>query len=102
MADRDYNFQSGVLTFNVDPAEMDPDELELAVSQAIHTTVAAPFIDMTVTNYIASSTIGRLTDAATRCLEDGRHLTVLAQKNVAMMLDRTGFAKVGIIKRASE
>jgi len=102
LADRDYNFESGVLHFNIDPFEMDPDELELAISKAVHPQIAAPFIDITCTNYIASQTIGKLTDAATRCLEDGRHLTVLAQKNVAMMLERTGFAKVGNIKKASE
>lgn len=102
MGDRDYVFESGILTFNIDPAEMDPDEVELAISKATHPTIAAPFIDMTVTNYIASMTIGKLTDAASRCLESGRHLTVLAQKNVAMMLERTGFAKVGIIKKATD
>ena len=102
MGDRDYNFDSGVLSFNVDPAEMDPDELDLAISTATHPTVAAPFIDITVTNYIASLTRGKLSDAASKCLADGRHLTVLAQKNVAMMLERTGFAKVGIIKKATD
>ena len=102
MGDRDYDFESGVLHFNVEPSEMDADELELAIAKAVHPAIAAPFIDITVTNYIASLTIGKLTDAASRCLQDGRHLTVLAQKNVAMMLERTGFAKVGIIKKVSE
>ena len=102
MGDRDYDFDSGVLTFNIDPSEMEPDDLELAFRKATHPAIAAPFIDMTVTNYISSSFIGKLVAAATKCLEDGRHLTVLAQKNVGMMLDRTGFAKVGIIKRSTD
>ncbi len=102
MAEKEYDFESGVLHFNIDPFEMDPNEQELAIAKAIHPKIAAPFIDITCTNYIASETIGRLTAAASTCLEDGRHLTVLAQKNVAMMLERTGFAKVGNIKKASE
>ena len=102
MADRDYTFDSGVLTFHVDPAEMDPVEIELALGKATHSSIGAPFVDMTVTNYIASETIGRLIEAGTKCLEDGRHLTVMAQKNVAMMLERTGFMKVGHIKKATD
>jgi anti-anti-sigma regulatory factor len=101
LAQRGYEFDSGVLTFKVDPADMDQDQVELVLKMATHPSIAAPFVDLTVTNYISSNVIGKLTAAASTCLEDGRHMTVLAQKNVAMMLERTGFAKVGIIKKAS-
>ena len=97
--ERDYEFSRGVLTFNVDTADMDYDEFDLALTNAIGWSKSGVTVDMSLTGYISSRTIGQLTAAAVVLRSRGRKMTVIAAEKIATMLERTGFGRVGAIEK---
>ena len=100
--ERKYEFSDGVLTFNVSTASIDRSEFELALANAVGWTKGDLTVDMSNGDYIASQTIGQLMVVAVGLNSKGHRLKVVAHPKVALMLERTGFAKVGEIEAAEK
>jgi len=95
-----YDFHGGVFTFNVDTAELDDDELKNALFNAVGWAKDDLTIDMALSTYISSRTIGQLIDAAAGLRYRGKRLTVVARPKVALMLKRTGFDRLATLVTA--
>ncbi len=94
----DFDFEDGLLRFNIDTGSMEESAFELALSNAFRWSKGNLKIDISLTAYISSTAIGLLIAEALSCRSRGSGLTVVARGQVAEMLRRTGFDKAGVLE----
>jgi hypothetical protein len=96
--ERPFSVDAGVMRVNKELDEVEPEEFADAVRHLVRSGAAAPVLDIAGLNFLPSYHIDGIRAAAEEALHEGRSLTVLAKRNVGVLLERMGLGAVARVK----